>query len=66
MPTHMLVGTFAKAFPSDIVGRLERRGGRFGDGIGHGSDGFHSYISCSGVGIEFELKVIGLCELPAV
>jgi hypothetical protein len=57
-PTYMLIGTLAKAFPSDIVGRLERRGGRFGDGVGNGSDGFHSYISCSGVAIEFELEVI--------
>jgi hypothetical protein len=64
-PTHMLIGTLAKAFPSDIVGRLERRRGRFGDGVGNGSDGFHPRVSCSGLAIEFGLKVIGWCDLPA-
>jgi hypothetical protein len=54
----MLVGTLAKAFPGDIVGRLERRGGRFGDGVGNGSDGFHPRVSCSGLAIEFESRVI--------
>ena len=54
----MLVGTLTEPFPGDIVGRLERRRGCFGDGVGDGSDRFHLGSLDHKVWLDYEADIV--------